>query len=48
MGIFETLKKVYEHDHKLYETFRKHQVRFTKIYTDSSASVELRRLFEGR
>ena len=41
-------KKVYAHDHKLYETFRKHQVRFTKIYTDSVASVELRRLFEGR
>lgn len=41
-------KKVYAHDHKLYDTFRKHQVRFTKIYTTSSASVELRRLFEGR
>jgi len=41
-------KKVDAHDHKLYETFRKHQVRFTKIYTDSVASVELRRLFEGR
>ncbi|MEA1892446.1 MAG: DUF58 domain-containing protein [Campylobacterota bacterium] len=41
-------KKVYAHDHKLYETFRKHQVRFTKIYTDSTVSVELRRLFEGR
>ena len=41
-------KKVYAHDHKLYETFRKHQIRFTKVYTDSVASVELRRLFEGR
>ena len=41
-------KKVHAHDHKLYETFRKHQIRFTKIYTDSVASVELRRLFEGR
>ena len=41
-------KKVHAHDHKLYETFRKHQVRFTKVYTDSIASVELRRLFEGR
>ncbi len=40
--------KVKAHDHKLYETFRKDQVRFTKIYTDSIASVELRRLFEGR
>ena len=41
-------KKVAAHDHKLYETFRKHQIRFTKIYTSSVASVELRRLFEGR
>ncbi len=41
-------KKVHEHDHKLYETLRKHQVRFTKVYTDSSAAVALRRLFEGR
>jgi len=41
-------KKVKAHDHKLYEAFRKHQVRFTKVYTDSIASVELRRLFEGR
>ncbi|WP_455756258.1 DUF58 domain-containing protein [Sulfurimonas sp.] len=41
-------KKVQMHDHKLYETFRKHQIRFTKIYTDSVASVGLRRLFEGR
>lgn len=40
--------RVQAHDHKLYEAFRKHQVRFTKIYTDSIASVELRRLFEGR
>lgn len=41
-------KKVQAHDHRLYETLRKHQVRFTKVYTDSVASVELRRLFEGR
>ncbi len=41
-------KKVLAHDHKLYERFRKDQVRFTKIYTDSIPSVELRRLFEGR
>ncbi|WP_415397975.1 DUF58 domain-containing protein [Sulfurimonas sp. CS5] len=41
-------KKVAVHDHKLYDTFRKHQIRFTKIYTHSVASVELRRLFEGR
>ena len=41
-------KKVLIHDHKLYDTFRRDQIRFTKIYTDSLASVELRRLFEGR
>jgi len=41
-------KKVHVHDRKLYETFRKHQIRFTKIYTDSVSGVELRRLFEGR
>ncbi|MEA2099714.1 MAG: DUF58 domain-containing protein [Campylobacterota bacterium] len=40
--------KVKAHDHKLYDTFRKHQVRFTKIYTHSLVGVELRRLFEGR
>ena len=41
-------KKVKLHDHTLYETFRKDQVKFTKIYTDSSIGVELKRLFEGR
>jgi len=41
-------QKVNEHDHKLYETFRKDQIRFCKIYTDDVASVALRRLFEGR
>ena len=41
-------RKVQAHDQKLYETFRKHQVRFTKIYTHSLVGVELRRLFEGR
>jgi len=40
--------KVKAHDSKLYETFRKHQIRFTKIYTHSLVGVELRRLFEGR
>jgi uncharacterized protein (DUF58 family) len=40
--------KVKAHDHKLYETFRKDQVRFTKIYTDDVVGVKLRRLFEGR
>jgi len=41
-------KKVQEHDKELYARFRKDQIRFTKVYTDSYASVELRRLFEGR
>ncbi len=41
-------KKVAAHDKKLYDTFRKQQIRFTKIYTHSIPSVELRRLFEGR
>lgn len=41
-------KRVQAHDHKLYETFRKHQIRFTKVYTHDMASVNLRRLFEGR
>lgn len=41
-------KKVSLHDHKLFETLRKDQIRFTKVYTDSFASVDLRRLFEGR
>jgi len=40
--------KVAEHDRKLYERFRRDQVRFSKIYTDDVASVKLRRLFEGR
>ena len=41
-------KRVLAHDRKLYDTFRKHQIRFSKVYTDGVASVELRRLFEGR
>ncbi len=40
--------KVKAHDHNLFETFRKDQVRFTKLYTDDLAAVKLRRLFEGR
>ena len=41
-------KKVQAHDHALYEALRKDQVRFTKVYTDDTAGVNLRRLFEGR
>ncbi len=39
--------RVAGHDHQLYERLRKDQVRFVKIYTDESAAVKLRRLFEG-
>lgn len=41
-------QKVQVHDRKLYETFRKHQIRFSKVYTDSGVGVALRRLFEGK
>ncbi len=41
-------QKVQVHDRKLYETFRKHQIRFTKVYTHDVTGVKLRRLFEGR
>ncbi len=44
----EYAKKVLVHDRKLYATLRKHQIRFTKIYTDGKIGVSLRRLFEGR
>ena len=40
--------KVHAHDRELYASFRKNQVRFTKVYTDSNPSVALRRLFEGK
>jgi len=42
------IKKVLAYDHKLYDTLRKDKVRFAKIYTDDTVSVELRRLFESR
>ncbi len=41
-------KKVAAHDHKLFDVLRRDGIRFAKIYTDSIASVGLRRLFEGR
>ena len=41
-------KRVHKHDRELYEAFRKHQIRFTKVYTDGGVSVALRRLFEGK
>jgi len=40
--------KVHAHDTALVERFHKDGIRFTKIYTDDIASVQLRRLFEGR
>lgn len=40
--------KVHAHDRDLYERFRKDGIRFIKVYTDDVASVQLRRLFEGR
>jgi uncharacterized protein (DUF58 family) len=41
-------KKVHAHDKELFESFRKNQIRFTKVYTDVGVGVALRRLFEGR
>ncbi len=41
-------KRVHAHDRALYKQLRKDQIRFTKIYTDTNASVALRRLFERK
>ncbi|MGD9654418.1 MAG: DUF58 domain-containing protein [Sulfuricurvum sp.] len=41
-------EKVREHDVALFDRFRRDGVRSAKLYTDASASVTLRRLFEGR
>ncbi len=41
-------EKVREHDAALFDRFRRDGIRATKLYTDASASVTLRRLFEGR
>ena len=41
-------QRVHAHDRALYKQLRKDQIRFTKIYTDSNASVALRRLFERK
>jgi uncharacterized protein (DUF58 family) len=41
-------QNVRAHDIKLFESFRSCGVRAVKLYTDSQASVVLRRLFEGR
>ena len=47
-SVSEYANRVKEHDRELYATFRKHQIRFTKVYTDANVGVALRRLFEGR
>lgn len=41
-------EKVRVHDGLLFEQLRRDAIRSTKLYTDSSAVVTLRRLFEGR
>lgn len=41
-------KRVREHDAALFERFRRDGIRAVKLYTETSASVSLRRLFEGR
>ncbi|MFA6188997.1 MAG: DUF58 domain-containing protein [Sulfuricurvum sp.] len=41
-------EKIRTHDGLLFEQFRRDGIRSTKLYTDSNASVILRRLFEGR
>lgn len=41
-------QKVQAHDRELYKVLRREQVRFTKVYTDSSPAVALRRLFDGK
>jgi uncharacterized protein (DUF58 family) len=47
-SVSDYAKRVHEHDRELFATFSKHQIRFTKVYTDASVGVALRRLFEGR
>lgn len=46
--IKEYKKRVLQNDRELFETFKKHQIRFAKIYTDMNESVMLRRIFEAR
>ncbi len=41
-------QKVREHDAALFERFRRDGIRASKLYTDASSSVTLRRMFEGR
>ncbi len=43
--VAEFAKKVHQHDHQLYDSFKKAKVRFTKVYTDENPFVPIRRLF---
>ena len=47
-SVQEYTKKVTIHDAKLFDTFKKDQIRFSKIYTHANVGVALRRVFEGR
>ena len=47
-SVLSYAKKVQAHDRILFETMRKHQIRFCKVYTDDIVSVKLRRLFEAK
>ena len=47
-AVTQYAKNIKKYDLKLYENFKKQQIRFTKIYTDSTVGVGLRRLFEAR
>ncbi|MDH4945372.1 DUF58 domain-containing protein [Sulfurimonas sp. C5] len=47
-SVSEYAAKVHNHDRELYEALKKQQIRFTKVYTDDSVGVALRRVFEGR
>jgi uncharacterized protein (DUF58 family) len=47
-SILSYAKRVQVHDRILFETMRKHQIHFTKVYTDDNPAVKLRRLFEAR
>lgn len=47
-SVSEYAARVHMHDRQLYEALKKQQIRFTKVYTDDSVGVALRRVFEGR
>jgi len=41
-------QQIRAYDAKLFDSFKKSQIRFAKIYTDSYPSAELRKIFEAR